>query len=197
MTRRALLDIDADIALLQEATEPPSDIVKYINVDPISWYTSGAGENRPWRTAIVNLSEKAQVEWIEPKTIENAHPGEIAVSRLGTLAVAKVTVPNIESFTVVSMYATWEKTHDSTGSNWIFADGSAHRLISDLSAFIGQQNGHRLLVAGDLNILHGYGEGGSAYLGRALRHGIWQNVRPGVVVCGPAGSGWTPRRPVA
>ena len=50
-----------------------------------------------------------------------------------------------------------------TGSGWIYADASAHRLISDLSVFLGQQTGHRVVAAGDLNILHGYGEGGNAY----------------------------------
>jgi endonuclease/exonuclease/phosphatase family metal-dependent hydrolase len=38
-----------------------------------------------------------------------------------------------------------------------------HRLISDLSVLIGQQSRHRIIVAGDLNILHGYGEDGSQY----------------------------------
>ena len=50
-----------------------------------------------------------------------------------------------------------------TGSGWIYADGSVHRLISDLSVLVGRQRGHRILAAGDLNILYGYGEGGSAY----------------------------------
>ncbi len=31
---RALLDTDADIALLQEATQPPSDVAKKLNIDP-------------------------------------------------------------------------------------------------------------------------------------------------------------------
>ena len=35
--------------------------------------------------------------------------------------------------------------------------------MSDLSALIGRQSGHRILAAGDLNILHGYGEHGSRY----------------------------------
>ncbi len=53
-----------------------------------------------------------------------------------------------------------------TGSAWIVSDASAHRLVSDLSAFIGTQGGHRILAAGDLNILHGYGEYGNEYWAR-------------------------------
>jgi len=160
---RALLDIDADIALLQEAIEPPSDIAGHLDIDPATWRTSGAGKNRPWRTAIIKLSKQIQVEWLEAKLIENAHPGELAVSRLGTLAVAAITPPAIEPFIVASMYATWENPHSLTGSKWIYADASVHRLISDLSVFIGRQAGHRILAAGDLNILHGYGEHGNVY----------------------------------
>ena len=47
--------------------------------------------------------------------------------------------------------------------DWIYSDASAHRIISDLSTFIGRQAGHRILAAGDLNILHEYGEHGSEY----------------------------------
>ena len=35
--------------------------------------------------------------------------------------------------------------------------------VSDLSALIGHQHGHRILAAGDINILHDHGEDGSAY----------------------------------
>jgi hypothetical protein len=61
------------------------------------------------------------------------------------------------------MYALWERPHHTTNSNWIYADGSVHRLISDLSALIGRQNGHKIIASGDFNILHGYGEHGSKY----------------------------------
>lgn len=160
---RELLKMDADIALLSEATPPPADIAGCLNVDPAPWRTAGAGVNRPWRTAVAKLSNRAQVEWLEPKPVAEASPGDLAVSRIGTLAAAVVTPTAADPFVVVSMYAAWEKPHSITGSGWIYADGSAHRLLSDLSALIGQQSRHRILVAGDLNILYGYGEGGSAY----------------------------------
>lgn len=46
------------------------------------------------------------------------------------------------------------------------SDASAHRVVSDLSGFVGRQSGHRIVAAGDLNILHGHGEHGSAYWAR-------------------------------
>ena len=160
---RCLLDTDGDIALLQEAIEPPADVARRLDVDPAPWRTVGAGLNRPWRAAVVKLSSRVGVQWFEPKPVENAHRGELAVSRPGTLAAAILTPSTGEPFIVASMYAPWEKPHSTTGSSWIYADGSVHRVISDLSALIGQQAEHRILAAGDLNILHGYGENGSDY----------------------------------
>ena len=61
------------------------------------------------------------------------------------------------------MYSPWTGLHASTDSNWIVSGASAHRIVSDLSAPIGRQYGHSIVVAGDLNILHGYGDRGSAY----------------------------------
>ena len=160
---RALLDCDADLALLQEAAPPPPDIAHRFDIDPSPWQTVGAGLNRPWRAAVVRLSDRIKMDWLEPKPVEEALPDELAVSRPGTLAAAVVTPDDGQPFIVASMYGVWEKPHDTTGSRWIYADGSVHRLISDLSSLVGQQAGHRVLAAGDLNILYGHGEHGSRY----------------------------------
>lgn len=160
---RYLIETDADIALLQEAAAPPSDVARHISTDPGPWRTVGAGVSRPWRTAIVNISNRAEVQWLAAKQLGEAIPGEVAVSQPGTLAVAIVKPLHTEPFIVASMYALWEKPHAATRSTWIYADGSAHRVISDLSSLVGRQAGHRILAAGDLNVLHGYGEHGSAY----------------------------------
>ena len=160
---RYLVDTDADLALLTEAAAPPADVARRLAIDPAPWRTAGGGVNRPWRAAVVQLSDRVGVQWLEPKPVADAMPGELAVSRPGTVAAAIVTPGAGDPFIVASMYAPWEKPHALTGSHWIYADGSVHRLISDLSALIGQQRGHRLLTAGDLNILYGYGENGSPY----------------------------------
>ena len=157
--------MDADVALLQETGAPPQDLPRPIDVDPAPWRTPGADGWRPWRTAIVKLSERVQVEWIGTKALEDAASREFAVSRLGTLTAACVSAPDVEPFVVVSMYSLWTRPHASTGSSWIFSDASAHRVVSDLSVFIGREVGHRILAAGDLNILHGYGDYGSPYWG--------------------------------
>ena len=156
-----LAGADADVALLQEAGEPPSEVAKRICVDRAPWRTSGWQWRR--RTAIAKLTDRVEVEWVEAKSIEEADSREFTVSRLGTLTAARVKEPGGEPFVAVSMYSMWENPHSSTDSSWIVSDASAHRLVSDLSAFIGQQDGHRILAAGDLNILNGYGEYGNRY----------------------------------
>ena len=159
-----LVAMNADVALLQEAGEPPPDLARPIHVDPAPWRTDGW--RWPRRTAIAKLSDRVGVEWIEAKSLGCAGPGEFAVSRLGSLTAAWVKAPGVAPFVVISMYSLWTRPHASTGSSWIVSDASAHRIVSDLSEFIGSEAGHRIIAAGDLNILHGYGDYGSKYWGQ-------------------------------
>lgn len=70
---------------------------------------------------------------------------------------------DVGPFIAVSMYARWIAPHRSTGSRWKvgYSDGTAHRIISDLSAFIddADPSTHRILTAGDLNLIHGSDSG--------------------------------------
>ena len=160
---RVLADMDADLALLQEAAAPPPDVAERLEIDPARWVTPGADAERPWRTAIARLSDRVGVECIEARPLDEAESRQFGVSRPGTLTAAIVSAPGVEPLTAVSMYSLWTRPHESAGGGWIVSDASAHRVVSDLSAFIGRQDGHRVLAAGDLNILRGHGEHGSAY----------------------------------
>ena len=159
-----LLDMDADLALLQEAIEPPHEVAGRVEVNPGPWEIAGGyATPQRWRTAVVRLSDRISVEWIEAKSIAEAGTGEFAVRIPGTVAAARITSLGREPFFAVSMYAQWRRPHASTGSSWIVSDASAHRVVSDLSGFIGSQANHRIIAAGDLNILYGHGENGSRY----------------------------------
>jgi hypothetical protein len=160
-----VLALDADVALLQEAPEPPQEIAARTKTDLQPWRTEGGSTKCNWRAAVVKLDSRVQATWHEPKPISDGDGGEFAVSRLGTLSAATITAPGEEPIIFISMYSRWESLHASTTKAWIYADASAHRLISDLSVFIGTQKRHRIIAAGDLNILHGYGEHGSPYWG--------------------------------
>jgi endonuclease/exonuclease/phosphatase family metal-dependent hydrolase len=155
-----LASSDADVALVQEAKEPPADLAKRFGIDAAPWQT---GPSRAWRTAVVNVSRGAKLQWIATRSLPEAQSEELGVSRPGTLAVAIITPPNGEPFVAVSAYATWEQSHSLTGRGLIYADASVHRLISDLSVFAGKRFARDILVAGDFNILNGYGEYGDEY----------------------------------
>lgn len=112
---------------------------------------------------MVRLSDNVRVQWYPPKAIMEAETDSFSVSCPGTIAAAVVENDSVDPITILSLYGLWEWPHSSVKGDWIYADASVHRLISDLSAFIGTQRGHRIVAAGDLNILHGYGEYGSTY----------------------------------
>lgn len=159
--------LDADVALLQEAPYPPSNIssqIKILSDDPWQTAKGRMGKVRPWRTTIVGLSDEVKVVGRSTKSMGYSSPDDFLVSRFGTLTVAEVILKqSSETFTLISMYSVWEKPDISTSQNWIIADASVHRLISDISALIGKQRGHKIIAAGDLNIVYGYGELGSTY----------------------------------
>ena len=166
---RCLLDMDIDLALLQEACEPPPDVTERIRDDPAievnrgPWETMIVGGRPKWRTAIIRLSDRIHVEWIGAKTLEAAKSRDLVVSWPGTLAAAFVTPPSGDPVIAVSMYAPWVRTSTRANKNCIVSDGSAHRVVSDVSALVAKKAEHRILAAGDMNILRGYGEHGDPY----------------------------------
>ena len=100
------------------------------------------------------------------------------MSGIGTVAAANVVPgnrPPDESCFVVSMYARWMMPHPITGSPWSVgaSDVSAHRIISDLSAFIGHVDAskHRIVGAGDVNMIYGENAGSLAVVER--ERAVW------------------------
>jgi endonuclease/exonuclease/phosphatase family metal-dependent hydrolase len=158
---RCLANSDADVALLQEATDPPADLKAKIGCDTQPWQCAGGSPK--WRAAVVKLSNRAEVQWLDAKPLAEAQGGELGISRPGTLAAAVVAPPQGEPFIAVSVYGQWEVPHGLTRSKFIYADASVHRLISDLSVFLAKKPKQGILIAGDLNILCGYGEASDPY----------------------------------
>ena len=156
---RMARDGDADLALLQEAGSPPGDLADLVE------YADGVFWNRQlydrW-PLVVKLSDRIRVEsYRQVPPISDLAEDAIGVSGIGTIAAARVIPRDSEEepFVAVSMYARWMKPHPSTNSSWSVgsSDVSAHRIISDLSAFIGHTDPtkHRILAAGDLNMFYG------------------------------------------
>ena len=169
---RQLVEMGVDVALLQEAGNPPEDVADRVDTGPPEHWDSHVWNSDWWEgrwphlterwPTVVKLSERVEVEWFrQVSPISAAASDEIAVSGIGTIAAARI-VPKDGSapFIAVSMYATWVKPHVSTKTKFFkvgYADASVHRILSDLSAFIGHTDPstHRILAAGDLNIIYG------------------------------------------
>ena len=156
-----LLAMDADVGLIQEAGKIPPDIRSRIdtgsNTTSDQWYYLDDFDRWP---LVVKLSDRVKVEWFKrvvPR-YNSAAPDEMVVSDAGTIAAARVIPRDQEAFIVVSMYSRWLRPHVSTPTKWGvgYSDASTHRIISDLSAFIGSSDPttHRIIAAGDLNTIY-------------------------------------------
>ena len=148
---------EADVALLQEAGNPPDDLEGMAHYENEVFWDQSLYDRWP---LVVQLSDRVEVEWFrQVRPTSEVGEDEIGVSGIGTIAAARI-MPRGQpekTFVAVSMYARWMKDHPSTRTRWIHADGSAHRILSDLQPLIDYNNPtrHRILVAGDLNMFYG------------------------------------------
>lgn len=147
---------NVDVALLQESQDPPPPIsLNCFQYDNQVFWDRKLYDRWP---LVVKLSDRVDIQWFPqvPPTSE-VQADTAGTSGIGTGAIAKVIpcATQQKPFIVVSMYARWMMPHPSTNTKWKvgYADTSAHRIISDLSAFIGHDDPstHRILAAGDLN----------------------------------------------
>ena len=160
------------MALIQEAGSVAPDVTEQVWLGPEAHYDSHHWNSRWYEgrwprlvdrwPMVVRLSDRVELQWFKQVSpISFVAEDEIAVSGIGTIAAARV-VPiedGTEPFIAISMYARWMSPHPSTRTKWRVghSDGSAHRILSDLSAFIGDADpaSHRIIAAGDLNMVYG------------------------------------------
>ena len=192
---------EADVALLQEAGHPPSDLTHPVQHGTDEFWRHKKYEGRPiidrW-PLVVQLSDRVEVEWFRAvPPISELGERDIAISGIGTVAAARVTPrgrPAEDAFIAVSMHARYIKPHPSTRTSWSVgaSDVSAHRILSDISAFIGHEDPsrHRILAAGDLNMI--YGATGNTLALPARERAFWDRVAAlGLELLGPqAPDGW-------
>ena len=196
----------ADVALLQETGNPPPDLTHPVPRGSEEFWKNRPYEGRPifdrW-PLVAQLSDRVEVEWFRAvPPISHLGEHDIAVSGIGTIAAARVRPrgrPQDDAFIAVSTYARYMRPHPSTGTPWRVSapDVSAHRILSDLSAFIGHEDPsrHRILAAGDLNMIHG-ATGNTLALPESER-AVWDRLAAlGLEVLGPqAPDGWQPSGP--
>ena len=177
---------DADLALLQEAGVPPSEIASQFGFQNDAL---GLDLFDRW-PLVVALSDRVKVESFKQVPANGGYSKrELGVSGIGTLAAARV-VPHgseADAFIAVSMYARWMRAHPTTGPHpRIHADISVHRILSDMQTFIDSldPSKYRILAAGDLNIF--YGADGSTLSWPERERLVWQRFDSlGLVFLGP------------
>ena len=172
-----LLDMDADIALLQEVGIGMRDRLAAVGC-PVA-----TSPHDPWEPApksdydrwplVVKLSNRVEIEWFKQvrATVPMEQNGEMAVNCGGTVAAARIKpLEGGEPFIAVSIYARWFAPHPTVGG-WIYSDAAAHHAISDLSSFIPDYDAgtpkHRILSAGDFNMEFDFGHGTDPFARRA------------------------------
>ena len=151
---RELVRMGADVALLQEAVPPPED-VDTLDIGPReAWESHSWNSNwwhgRGWKALfdrwpmVVRLSDRVEVEWFKQVSpVWGGEADEIQVSGIGDdnggarHAEGRLGRAVHCSFDVCAVVGPLNPT--ATG-DWIYSDASAHRIISDLSAFIGYYN---------------------------------------------------------
>ncbi len=197
---KELLNMDVDVALLQEAGNKPPGMDACFDTGPqASWDSRmwNADYGNRWGKAglfdrwckIVKLSDRVDVKWFKQiSPIGVVAEDEIAVSGIGTIAAARVTPQDDEPFIVVSMYARWLGPHPSTKSRFSYPDGAAHNIISDISAFVANPDStsHRIIAAGDLNMVYGVIKGDDKPLMTARERSVWERMNAlGLEFMGP------------
>ena len=189
--KRMAQDGEADLALLQEAGRPPEEMVDRVGYEDQVFWSRHLYDRWP---QVVRLSDRIAVKpyrQVPPSSDLAEH--QIGVSGIGTLAAARVIPRDSEAgaFVAVSVYASWLTLHPSANGSGIYADASAHRILSDLSAFICSTNTeHRILAAGrPEHVLRGDGHEVDA---GTRGHGVGADEGARAGVAGAAG----PARPV-
>lgn len=178
-------DETIDVALLQEAKQPPASSPFTVVSAAADWTTGGA----PRRAFCAAVAARAgdgrpTVTPIPTHPVGDLEGDGLAVSVPGTIALAHVLHADSAPIVIASVYSAWESPL-SGRDDWIYADASAHRLISDLSALVDAQRGHRIIVAGDWNILRGHGEHASGYWARRYQTVFDRMEAIGLAFCGP------------
>lgn len=191
---QVIADASVDVALVQEARPPTTSIPLTIVSAASDWSTGGA-PNRSFCTAVAARKGvgRPTVTAIPTHRVGDPEGDGLAVSIPGTIALGEVRWGAGQAIVVASVYSCWDSPVG--GGGWIYADSSAHRLISDLSGLIDSQRSHRIIVAGDWNILYGYGEQGSSYWARRYQTVFDRMEALGLTFCGPQHPNGLPAAP--
>jgi endonuclease/exonuclease/phosphatase family metal-dependent hydrolase len=129
-------EIGAQVALVQEAV-PPLELDRGRAV-----YGEIAG-HRNWGSAVVALDPAVSIEPLRSVRAQwNRRRFLLANTHPGSVAIARITVPDIEPITVVSIYGVLDGSSVST----------MLRVVADLVPLFDSSHGARVILGGDFNV---------------------------------------------
>lgn len=152
-------DSGFDLALVQNAIRPEQG--GPLEMFPASGEDAATATPRTstCQTSIGRISDRVEVRPYRLTGGGESARGALAITRPGTVTVADIVRDGKVLFTVASVYGGWQTDF---GGAEIYSDASAHGILSDVSALMTNPQ-HRLIVSGDWNMLHGYGDHGDDY----------------------------------
>ena len=145
------------------------------------WRDRGRALFERW-PMVVRLSDRVDVEWFKQVGPAGwAGHDEVDVSGIGTIAAARVTPRDaaIEPFVVVSMYGDGcRRTRPRTGHRCSTRTPQYTARSQTCRPLSGYEDSrmHRILAAGDLNLVYGYAEGGMNEKARTYWAGRYATV---------------------
>jgi endonuclease/exonuclease/phosphatase family metal-dependent hydrolase len=138
----ALETLEPDIALLNEASPPPTSTGIWRPA------TEGRdGGRRPWSVAVLSAHPVREITDARPTWRQSTRAVPFACSRPGSWIAASVEILPSNFVTAVALYGLMDE----------FSDSSVHRSLSELSPVLDDPNYQRYaLLGGDLNTWTGW-----------------------------------------
>lgn len=137
------------LALLQEARKPSGSVGTTFPGSGTEWSIDAHVDvKRGVRSVVGLLDEELDAVAVEPVPFSAHRRGEFTASHPGQFSVVDVLrSDNSIALTVVSLYGIWDQD-----DRFLFAEGTLHRALSDLTILFQDRNRPNIVVAGDLNI---------------------------------------------
>lgn len=137
------------VALVQEAKPPTSPSIRTVPDTSEPWSIDAHRDvQRGFRTAVAVLDPDIRFASKVPVPFAEHRRGDFTASHPGQFAVIDVLdAENQIAFTAISLYGIWDQDE-----RFLFAEGTLHRALSDLTVLFQDRNRTRIVLTGDFNI---------------------------------------------
>jgi exonuclease III len=180
---------DVDLILAQEVRPSVATAGGWTTI-PDAAVTWGMTQGRRYQSAILHRGTLNIAPEPETVPLTDFRWDKFCLSTPGTCAAATLRPDTAEPIILISVYCPWDGPASAwqRGSGLLVSEANAHRVVSDISmlaAVMDHPDSHRIIIAGDWNILYGYGELGSTYWAKRYSSVFARMEALGFTFCGP------------